>query len=351
MVYSNPNSNDLFIDRPRGSKKPLTQKQLDYLYEEICKKGRTIKSLSDETGVAVGTISKRVRSNNWTATQNMCAFNQDHIDEIAQDYQKGLSFEELSKKYPISIESLIRLKNRNWKRTTNRKNKYSFDENFFDVIDTEQKAYWLGFMYADGYILSKRKDHKRRNQSQSFGMSLGIQDIDALENLKEDLQADNPINIYEVGQTSFSYGNKVARLLFTSQHTVDQLKEKGCSEQKTFTITFPSENVVPKELVHHFIRGYFDGDGSLSRYDLMNKWNLHFVGTYEFLMGIQEFFHTNVKLDQRWPERNNNNYSLKYCGNQQIKRFMNILYEDAHRFMKRKYDKYLELLNTVKTGV
>lgn len=72
---------------------------------------------------------------------------------------------------------------------------YYHNENYFEVIDNEHKAYWLGFMFADGYI-SNRDDTYGEDQ---FGISLAKEDIQTLYQFKQDINSTNPIHEYARG--------------------------------------------------------------------------------------------------------------------------------------------------------
>ena len=135
----------------------------------------------------------------------------------------------------------------------------------------------------------------------------------------------------------------------TSQKTVDDLKEKGVIELKTYDITFPTFEQVPEHLIHHFIRGYFDGDGSIC-YGIQNntrRWQINFTGTYLLLEGINKFFNKTNKL-----YKHNNAFELKYTGTNQLLNIINILYKDATIYLDRKYDLIQDFIkNTTKVGV
>ena len=129
---------------------------------------------------------------------------------------------------------------------------YDYDESYFSRIDTPDKAYWLGFIYADGFIT------KRANGSPVFGITLA--ESEPLEKIKKAMKSNKPIGMYK---KTNSYSNKSIeyKLAFCSKQLVEDLEKWGCVENKTFKLKFPdflNENLIP-----HFIRGYFDGDGSV----------------------------------------------------------------------------------------
>ena len=125
------------------------------------------------------------------------------------------------------------------------------------------------------------------------------------------------------------------------------MKEKGIVENKTLKLKFPTEEIVPKKLINHFIRGYFDGDGSLSYWTRYGKtktlrnYLLGFTGMEDVLQGILEYFNkTNIVI-----KPHNNAYEFNIGGNCQLKNILNLLYKDAHVYLDRKkciYDDYLK---------
>ena len=64
--------------------------------------------------------------------------------------------------------------------------KYKFQENFFEIIDTQEKAYWLGFLFADGNV------YKKRN---SYYIKLSVCDKEVVERFKQDISAEYPITV------------------------------------------------------------------------------------------------------------------------------------------------------------
>lgn len=119
----------------------------------------------------------------------------------------------------------------------------------------------------------------------------------------------------------------------------NQLIALGCIPQKTFEIEFPSDEIVPRELKHHFIRGYFDGDGCVTS-SADSILSVEILGTQSFLEGYQEW----VAL------RENKVHSFKttsikhsmYSGIGAVY-ILDRLYEGATVYLERKHSKYLEL--------
>jgi hypothetical protein len=253
-------------------------------------------------------------------------------------YQTGLS---TIKVREITGIGFCKLTTNLKKRGLTRSNKinsrrYEVDHNFFNKIDNEHKAYWLGFIYADGYV-SKRKETEKK-----VGISLGIKDMNHLETFKKHIQATYPVCIYEFKIKSFAHpGMKYCRLLMSSDQLFDDLVSKGVFEKKTLILKFPDESIVPKQLQNHFIRGYFDGDGSFKkRNDGFYAFSL--CGTKEFLLRCQEILGKQTKLEKRHKD-NKNNYSFSIGGRKQAKKAGDYLYENATVYLDRKYTRYKEM--------
>ena len=168
--------------------------------------------------------------------------------------------------------------------------KYTFDENYFENIDTEEKAYWLGFFYADGCV------RVRKTNSESK-LKLSIKDISHLEKFKKSINGNNKI---------LNINDKTAYLSLNTRVFTNHLINNGCTERKTFTIKFPY--FLNDDLIRHFIRGYFDGDGSIStsqtKYKgvIQNKRNamLNFVsGSDDILRSLADIITEKCETKQR----------------------------------------------------
>ena len=107
-------------------------------------------------------------------------------------------------------------------------------------------------MFADGYIV----DNEKRYGQDAFGLALAKDSIDSLEKFKKSIKATNPIT----WDTSKKGSQPQGRLLMRSQKTVNDLIDKGCVKQKSLILQPPKN--IPDDLIRHFIRGFFDGDGS-----------------------------------------------------------------------------------------
>lgn len=207
--------------------------------------------------------------------------------------------------------------------------KYSLDESFFDNIDNEIKAYYLGFIYADG-------NHTRNGRKYTIRLALNKKDIHILEEFNKHLSHAKPLR--------HSKYNDMVELEIASKHISGKMLELGVVPRKTFLLEFP--NWIDENLKHHFLRGYFDGDGYVGVHK-PKKSKLCcvtcMVSTESFCFSVKKILQTlnvNCYIRPRHPERNTNTRQLEVGGNIQVKRFLDYLYKDATVFLKRKYKIY-----------
>ena len=140
----------------------------------------------------------------------------------------------------------------------------------FEIIDTEEKAYWLGFLYADGSVGSKED---------KIELGLAEKDLKHIEKFRDFMNITNKISYRE---STRSY-----RISFRSSKCKQDLINKGCIPKKSLILEFPNEKQVPNNLIKHFIRGYFDGDGSIAKNK--NKVRATIISTEDFCWGIKNY--------------------------------------------------------------
>ena len=267
---------------------------------------------------------------------------EEEIQQLIGYYQQGLSQINTGKKMNCSghyVRKILKQYNIHIRTDSEQAPKYSYNENYFETIDSEDKAYWLGFIYADGYVSCGTK-----YQSNKLGIAIKLSDIEHLNKFKQHIQASHPINEYT---SNTSYGKiKYCRIVLVGNKFVNNLINKGVSEHKSTIITFPTEEQVPKKFIYHFIRGYFDGNGSISikkgKDKYVDSYRFSISSTKEFLISVQEIFNKNQKLQKR-HDNEVNNYSIEIGGNQQVYKMLYKLYDNANIYLDRKYDRYLKL--------
>lgn len=218
--------------------------------------------------------------------------------------------------------------------------RHFFDQTFFDTIDTEEKAYWLGFLYADG-----------ANCDKGGNVSIGLTQDDAymLSSLQRSLGSDH--KLYVRCSSGFA-GKPIHCLIICSRYLCASLTRQGCTPRKSLTLQFPTEEQVPRHLVRHFIRGYFDGDGSMCTSQRHNKTTV----TGYVSIGSTRMFCQRLKdvVNEIFPiggfvktHRCTSGKEVFYFvlnGANQVVSFMDWLYADATICLDRKREKYRQFL-------
>lgn len=244
-----------------------------------------------------------------------------------------LSVDKIKKLFGITAHAVTKiLRAHNVKlRNASESHKLPVDSNYFEVIDTEDKAYWLGFMYADGYVTKN-----------IMGVKLRESDSEHLEKFKQALKSSHKIGHY-VLNSGFSQGLNApyCSLTIVDDKLVADLKRCGVVPNKSKVVVFPTELIVPRHLVHHFIRGYFDGDGSV--YGSAKAPAASFDGTKEFLdvllKILKEAIGTNCNV-----HHDHSIYCIKLGGHNIIKQLFQYMYKDATVFLGRKKQRFEEYL-------
>lgn len=221
--------------------------------------------------------------------------------------------------------------------------KYYVNQNYFENIDSEWKAYWLGFLYADGYNMIKRNS---KNNKMEYITKLTLASIDKshIGKLRNSVQGDAPISdkTVKLGDKTF-YASSYS---MCNKKICEDLESLGCVPKKSLVLRFPTEEQVPNEFIRDFIRGYFDGDGCI--HINLEKQNIQFniMGTLEFLEEIQKIF--TKKLDIRetkiQQKKDNKAYSLQYGSIMSIQKIYRYLYKDCNIYLDRKLEKFNTLL-------
>lgn len=205
--------------------------------------------------------------------------------------------------------------------------KYSCDHSYFDAIDTEQKAYWLGFVGADGCVIVN-------GNTRIFQVKLAAQDFEHVIRLRNALRSDHPI--YPLVPTP----QDPRALQVSSPRLVEGLENHGIHPRKTAIYEWP--NFLPDDLLPHYLRGYFDGDGcfSFSR----NQPCFGLAGQEDFLRGCQGFLMRSVGVGETKLADHGGVFNLAYSGRRQVPRIARFMYDNATVWMPRKRERVAHLL-------
>lgn len=259
------------------------------------------------------------------------AWTDEQVAYIIDKYvNENYSLKQLGKEFGCSYGTIRNLLNKHHIASRGNKQGYPRNEFYFNKIDTSEKAYWLGFLYADGCT-----------HNGSSEVSIQLTDKEHIEKFKQAIGAINH-KIVEIHDTRWENAKTLYMFSIKDKQLHTDLCKWGCVPNKTFLINkIPN---IPRDYVSHFLRGYFDGDGSLHYLKSTNNFRISFTcGSVEFLEDIQKELGTSLSI--RNEKGTNSNY-LQISGRHQVERILNYLYKDSTESTRldRKYDLYLQCL-------
>lgn len=272
----------------------------------------------------------------------------DYQEEITKLYQEGKTAKEISSSLGFKYHQPVYnyFKKMGWGRTGKTgKRIYKVNEDFFKCINTEEKAYILGFICADGHIEKDR-----------LNITVSIKDRDILEKIRYAMHSNHPIK--EVQRTNpYKKTNRenliLSELMIGSVELVKPLFNMGLTTNKTYTLNGDILKYIPKYLIRDFLRGYFDGDGNVffgRRYSSGYKYNVNICGNEDFLLkSFQAYFPSNNKLYKDLYSRQC--YVWKISQKDKVRDFMYYLYYNSSIFLQRKYNEFRKIMWACKTGL
>lgn len=265
-------------------------------------------------------------------------FTNEELTDIRNSYLNGESSVKIGKRYNTTHKPILKALKRMGVKIDQKRfvRKYSLDENYFDVIDTPNKAYILGLLYADGSNCSSKS---------TITISLQEEDKELLEKIRMELNSEKPLEYLDYSNKhsgGYHYKNQY-RLLFFSSHLCEQLNDKGMVPNKSLILTVPT---LRNDLYSHFVRGYFDGDGSFCfRYTQDNKarYLTTITSTQSFCEQIRQIIKDNVNIPcgNVYDASCHNGVTkvLSISGMKQNNALFKWLYADAELYLERKYRK------------
>lgn len=277
-------------------------------------------------------------------------------NEICNLYKEGNSLTDISKKLNISKSKAYRCLRKN--NIDTKKNSsdyveklydYSIDNSFFEKIDTEEKAYILGFLYADGNL------HKK-----NYHIKLKLQERDKyiLEAMNIAMKSNKPLYFHK--KTKKEHQNQFS-IVISNKKMYNDVIRLGLYPDKTYDLNF--KKVFTDKLMNHFLRGYFDGDGCICVYNREKKYfskkqkkeviysrvvgEVSFVGSIFMIEFLEKYFLENLEI-KSYLRINRKSYNkkiieIKIKSQEGIKKFRDYIYQDATIFLDRKKEKFNKL--------
>ena len=248
------------------------------------------------------------------------------------------SMVDIGTQYGVSKTVISRVLKENQITYRNDNHKYKANYRIFENIDNKEKAYWLGFFAADGYVYQRSKN----NSGNFCGINISRKDREHLEKLRKFM--DSNVKIIDHIQTEgFSNNTPMSKIIFNSNEMVSDLINKGVVPRKSLILEPPK---IKEEFYLPYILGYFDGDGSI--FQTKNKeFGINFIGTKETLEWIKRTLKMNNPLEQK-NNANGNNYYIRCGGIQKPYFIMKQLYDSCPSiYLERKHTIYKNLETVV----
>lgn len=252
------------------------------------------------------------------------------VQAFCRDYEAGMSSRQVAKKYGVSGPCVLKhlhLSGVKVRPSNRAGSRYRFNAHFFDTIDTEAKAYWLGFLAADGYVHIPAKTASPR-----LSLSLKYDDVKHVQSFLDAVEGNQPV-YKRVGEKTTT-----ATALIISRTLCQSLIKLGVTPRKSLTLQFPS---LPEHLIRHYIRGYIDGDGSIIVRNLKTKVKGIIAvvsGSYNFLKTMQHYIQTQGGIHAtKIYSKTNSNASAIHYNNRFAKQLIIYLYSDTTVYLPRKW--------------
>lgn len=316
------------------SKKKIefTQKQLDemvkmhndgFLHREIAEKFNTSRS----------TIDRKLRELNISSRHPW--LNEEREKMAIELYKKYQNETKVAKEVHMSASTVrdILVRNNVYMPSMSEiKRIYDIDETYFDIIDTHEKAYFLGLLYADGCVDEKHN---------KVYLSLQEEDKHILLQFKEALKTQQPLYFREF-RNHVDWKNQYC-LCISNKRICEALVSHGCFQRKSLKLKFPED--MDKEYYSSFILGYFDGDGWISKNTKDKRCSI--TGTLDFCTKVSTILkeeldiNTSISYDHHKTEKPTR--TIKIAGGNQVKKLMEWLYSKCDIYLERKRKRYVDV--------
>jgi len=294
---------DLKMGKPYKSK--------EFLTNEL--KGKNYKQIALESNISITTVQRYLKKFNLTKYYK--DWGENEIKLLKEFYpSQRIKFESL---LPNRTHSSIHHKaHRLGLKRLVKPLKYSMNETFFNKWSKEM-AYFLGWLYSDGNV-----SREKRN----FNLHINLKDAYILEIFRKCLNSNHPIKFYK----------NAATLKIYSRLMCEKLGKLGCIPKKSLHINFPN---IPNCYLNHFVRGFFDGDGSI-HFNKPNTIKISFLGTKQFIETLQYLLNLNLGIKNHKLTYYHKLYKCQYYGDDARKLCFWMYKNSKNLYLKRKRERF-----------
>lgn len=255
------------------------------------------------------------------------------IAKAVEMYESGRSLATVGKEFGISGQAVNGLLTRRGikKRTLSQAARsLKCNHHFFNQPMDEARAYWIGFILADGSV-SKQS----YGRTKVLSIALKYSDNGHLEKFKSDLGSQ-----HKIIPVSYKTGHKGARLAISSSELVDALAEYNIVPRKSADQKFSEK--IPPDLLRHYFRGYFDGNGGIARHQ-SSKWIIYNVSSKGFLERFVRWTVDEVGGHSAEVSFSDGIYRVSWTGTHRCKEILDLMYRGANISLDRKATLYQQV--------
>lgn len=292
--------------------------------------GMTQQEIADIYQCSQHTISRVMKNIGLSVRPN--GITKEEVEQMYELYKKGFRLPQIADMYGIDRHTIGRAFKKNG-FVTNRKT-YHCDEYYFDNVNTQDKAYIIGLLWADGC-----------NQLERGKVTIQLQERDQkiLEQIKNVSCNERPLYKTELNNKNPNWQNSI-RLTWQSRHISEVLNDYGMVPRKSLVLEFPAW--LDESLYPHFIRGYMDGDGSIYYSQQRNVFRASMIGTKMFVDIVKDICKKVGVKTSLYHKKGHNDitYNLYTTSNSGTFTFLKWIYKDANLKLERKYNKYQQAL-------
>lgn len=300
--------------------------------KEKIEQGIAYKEIAKELNVhpnTVGNYAKKLGLNKKRLSKK-------EKEDIIKKIKNGEFYSDIAQEYDVSPQAIKQIADKN-NISNNRvfKRKHSVNENYFEEIDNERKAYWLGFLTADGCVTYSTEYYKTNNKPNRLQINISNKDINLLKAFCEDIGYDKEkIIVYEPIGTYAS--NLMCKISINSVKICSDLSKYKIVPNKTSNEEFI---ILEDDLMSHYIRGFLDGDGTV--YKSNNGTHVNFCGSYKYLSDLKQYLQNKNIIENdnsitKYKEKNICYFS--FSNKKDIESFKKYMYDTATLFLDRKYN-------------
>ena len=249
-------------------------------------------------------------------------------NEIIKLYEDRVSTTKIGDLYGVSDVTVASLLKRNGITVTKKRCRTPINSNYFKVVDTANKSYFLGLIAADGSIFKTSKG------KMVFSLQLQEKDKDILDSLSIELSGS--VSMVRNDSRTDPAKQKMFTIRFSDEIFIENLMDLGILPRKTENLDWIN---LPENLIRDFIRGYFDGDGSV--YISNNNVYGNFVGNKIFIPKLRDYLFEKSILPTRYAIIDRGNFCSFHFGSKEGNLSLyNYMYYDECLCLERKKVKF-----------